>query len=255
MKRGGFVLASAVSMCAAVGLQASAAAPPASAPTADDIIARQIAARGGLDKLKAIQSLKFEGKMLVNGGAIQLRLVQYQKRPGLTRTEATLQGLTVVQAYDGSSGWQIQPFDGRKDPEKLSADDTKDLVDQADIDGPLVDYKAKGATVEYLGTEDVDGTSAYKLRVTEKSGDRLIYDIDADTLMTIRIATTRLLRGREDNTVADYGDYEKVGGVYFPFETESGPPGAADSDLTKIEFDTGEADVAIDDAKFRMSGK
>jgi hypothetical protein len=239
MKRGGFVLASAVSMCAAVGLQASAAAPPASAPTADDIIARQIAARGGLDKLKSIQ----------------LRLVQYQKRPGLTRTEATLQGLTVVQAYDGSSGWQIQPFDGRKDPEKLSADDTKDLVDQADIDGPLVDYKAKGATVEYLGTEDVDGTSAYKLRVTEKSGDRLIYDIDADTLMTIRIATTRLLRGREDNTVADYGDYEKVGGVYFPFETESGPPGAADSDLTKIEFDTGEADVAIDDAKFRMSGK
>jgi hypothetical protein len=249
------VLASAVAMCAAIGLQASAAASPAGTPTADDIIARQIAARGGLDKLKAIHSLKFEGKLLVNGGAFQLHAVQYQKRPGLTRTEATLQGLTVIQAYDGSSGWQIQPFQGRKDPEKLSADDTKDLIDQADIDGPLVDYKAKGDTVEYLGTEDVDGTAAYKLRVIEKSGDQLVYYIDADTLMTIRVATTRLLRGREDMTVTDYGDYEKVGGVYFPFETASGPPGAADSDLTKIEFDTGEADVAIDDAKFRMGGK
>jgi len=254
MKRAILALASATAICGA-GLSARAAALPVEASRADDIIARQIAARGGLDKLKAIQSLKFEGKMLVNGGAIELHAVQYQKRPGLTRMEATLQGLTIVQAYDGSSGWQIQPFQGRKDPETLSVDDTKDLVDQADIDGPLVDYKAKGGRIEFLGQEDVDGTSAYKLRLTEKSGDQLVFYIDTDTLMTIRVATTRLLRGREDITVTDYGDYEKVGGVYFPFESASGPPGSADGDLTKIEFDKGEADVAIADAKFRMGGK
>jgi hypothetical protein len=152
-------------------------------------------------------------------------------------------------------GWQIQPFQGRKDPEKLSADDTKDLADQADIDGPLIDYKAKGGRVEYLGSEDVDGTAAYKLRLTEKSGDQLTYYIDTDTLMTIRVATKRLLRGREDNQITDFGDYEKVGGVYFPFESASGPPGSADGDLTKIQFDKGEADVAVDDAIFHMSGK
>jgi outer membrane lipoprotein-sorting protein len=241
---------------ALAALSLSVALPArAQSPTADEIIAQQVAARGGLDKLKAIQSLRFEGKLLVNGGAFELHVVQYLKRPGLTRTEATLQGLTVVQAYDGAMGWQIQPFQGRKDPEKLSADDSKDLADQADIDGPLVDYKAKGGKVELLGSEDVDGTPAYKLRLIEKSGDQLVFYIDTGTLMTIRIATRRLLRGREDNTVADFGDYEKVGGVYFPFEIAFGPPGASDGDLTKIQFDKGEADVAIDDAKFHMSGK
>jgi hypothetical protein len=193
--------------------------------------------------------------MLVNGGTFELHVVQYQKRPGFTRTEATLQGLTVVQAYDGVTGWQIQPFQGRKDPETMSADDSKDLADQADIDGPLVGYKAKGGKVEFLGSEDVDGTLAYKLRLTERTGDQLVYYIDIDTLMTIRVATRRLLRGREDNSVTDYGDYEKVAGVYFPFESASGPPGAGDGDLTKIEFDKGEADIAIDNALFRMAGK
>ena len=247
-------------LLALTGLAAAALwsiAPPALAQsvTADDIIARQIAARGGLESLKAIQSLRFEGKMLVNGGTVELHFVQYQKRPGLTRIEATLQGLTVVQAYDGALGWQIQPFQGRKDPEKLSADDSKDLADQADIDGPLIDYKAKGGRVEYLGSEDVDGTSAYKLRLTEKSGDQLVFYIDTSTLMTLRIAAKRILRGREDNTVTDFGDYEKVAGVYFPFESAAGPPGADDGDLTKIQIDKGEAGVVVDDAKFHMSGK
>jgi hypothetical protein len=251
MKTATFALAGALAIA---GLSAGLSAA-AETPTADDIIARQIAARGGLGKLKAIHSLRFEGKMLVNGGAFELHVVQYQKRPRLTRTEATLQGLTIVQAYDGAAGWQIQPFQGRKDPETLSADDSKDLADQADIDGPLVDYKSKGGKLEFLGAEDVDGTLAYKLRLTEPSGDQLVYFIDTDTLMTIRIATRRLLRGREDNTVTDYGDYEKVAGVYFPFESASGPPGAGDGDLTKIQFDKGEADVAIEDARFHMSGK
>ena len=251
MKKISFALAGAV---ATLGLTASLPAR-AETLTADDIIARQLVAVGGLDKLRAIKSLRFEGKMLVNGGAFQMHMVQYQKRPGFTRIEATLQGLTVVQAYDGVSGWQIQPFQGRKDPEKLSADDTKDLIDAADIDGPLVDYRAKGGKVEFLGSEDVDGTAAYKLRLTEKSRDQLVYYIDTQTLMTIRIATKRLLRGREDTRITDFGDYEKVAGVYFPFESASGPPGASDGDLTKIEFDKGEADVVIDDAKFHMSGK
>ena len=249
MKRAAALIAGAIALA---GASAQAQAP---APTADDIIARQIAARGGLDKLKAIQSLKFEGTMLVYGGAVRLHVVELKKRPGLVREEASLQGLTNVQAYDGTGGWQIQPFQGRRDPERMSADDSKELADEADIDDPIVDYKAKGSTVEYLGKEDVDGTPAYKLRLTEKSGDQLTYFIDTDTLMTIRVASKRLLRGREENEVTDYGDYEKVGGVYFPFESESGPPGASDQEKTKVSFDTGEAGVAIEDAKFRMGGK
>ena len=259
MKRAALLIAGAMALAGASAqaqtqaqTQAIAQSP---APTADEIIARQVAARGGLDKLKAIQSLKFEGSALVYGGAIRLHVVELKKRPGLVRQEASLQGLTEVEAYDGTGGWHIQPFQGRRDPERMSADDSKELADEADIDDPIVDYKAKGGAVEYLGQEDVDGTPAYKLRLTEKSGDQLTYFIDTDTLMTIRVASKRLLRGREDETVTDYGDYEKVGGVYFPFESESGPPGASDQDKTKVIFDTGEADVAVEDAKFRMGGK
>ena len=259
MRRAAALIAGAMALAGASAQAQTQAQPPAMsrspAPTADEIIARQVAARGGLDKLKAIQSLKFEGAVLVYGGTIRLHVVELKKRPGLVREEASLQGLTNVQAYDGIGGWQIQPFQGRRDPERMSADDSKQLADEADIDDPIVDYRAKGGAVEYLGKEDVDGTPAYKLRLTEKSGDQLTYFIDVDTLMTIRVASRRLLRGSEENVVTDYGDYEKVAGVYFPFESESGPPGASDQDKTKVTFDTGEAGVAIDDAKFRMGGK
>jgi hypothetical protein len=221
-------------------------------PTADEIIAKQVAARGGLDNLRAIKSLRFEGHLIVRGGDFKLDLVEIKARPGMVRSEASVQGLTAVQAYDGSHGWQIRPFQGRKDPEAMAPDDAKDLADDADIDGPLVDYKAKGSKVEYLGTEDVDGTPAYKLRLTEKSGDEITLFIDVDTLMTVRMRTKRILHGREDVTITDLGDYEKVAGVYFPFEMDSAPPGGGDGE--KIIFDKGEANVPADESQFRMPG-
>ncbi len=216
--------------------------------SADEIIAKQIAARGGLDKLRAIKSLRFEGQMVFPGD-FRLDVVETKSRPGRVRTDATIQGLTVVQAYDGAHGWQIQPFQGRKDAEALSPDDSKDMIDD-DIDGPLVDYKAKGSTVDFLGTEDVDGTAAYKLRLTEKSGDQLTYYIDTDSLMTVRVETKRILRGHEQLSVTDFGDYELVAGVYFPFETESAPPGSPQKQT--VSFTKGEANVAADDAMFQM---
>src|SRR5438046_3620926 len=141
------------------------------AHTVDELVAKNVAAKGGADALRALQSVRFTGKLLVNGGQIQLGYVETKKRPGEVRGEVTLQGMTAVQAYDGEGGWTVSPFQGRKDPEKMSADDTKSLMEEAEIDGPLVDWKAKGSTVEYLGTEDVDGTLAHKLKVVRKNGD------------------------------------------------------------------------------------
>jgi hypothetical protein len=242
----------AVAFTAGLGLGALAACAPAvAAPalTADDIIAKQVEARGGRAAMSAIKTLRFEGEMVFPGD-FRLAFVETKARPGKVRTDATIQGLTVVQAYDGAQGWQIQPFQGRKDAEAQSGDDIKDMVDDADLDGPLIDYKAKGNRVEFLGTEDVDGTPAYKLRLTEKSGDQLTYYIDTDSLMTVRIFTKRLLRGREQDTVTDFGDYEKVAGVYFPFESESAPPGVTDKQ--KLTFTKGEANGAADDSLFAM---
>src|SRR5260370_1406327 len=148
------------------------AAPVALGHTAEELAAKNVEARGGIDKLHAIESLRFSGKILVNGGTIELGYLALLKLPKSVRYEAALQGLTQVQAYDGTQARQINPFFGRKDPEKLSADDAKGMgEDAADFAGTLVDYKAKGYTLDYLGTEDVDGTQAHKLRVTRPNGD------------------------------------------------------------------------------------
>lgn len=115
--------------------------------------------------------MRFEGKLLVNQGQVELAYTQTKKRPGKVRADAVLQGMTLVQAYDSANGWKIYPFQGRKDPEKMSADDTKSLVEDAEIGGPLADWKTQGKTVTYLGTEDVEGTLAHKLKVVRKNGD------------------------------------------------------------------------------------
>ena len=149
--------------------------------TADELIAKNIQARGGMEKMKAIKTLRITGKF-EGGGGFTASVGQENQRPNLLRETLTLQGMTAVQAYDGSAGWQIQPFGGKKDPELMGEDDVRDLLLDADFDGPLVDYKEKGSTVEYMGHDVVDGDDALRLKVTLKNGD-VIYDyLDPDTL-------------------------------------------------------------------------
>ena len=226
------------------------AAETEKAPTLDELVAKNIEAKGGASALKALQSLKLTGKMLVNEGQIQLAYSETKKRPGEVRTEATLQGMTAVQAYDGKDGWKISPFQGRKDPEKLSADDVKPLMEDAEIDGPLVDWKEKGSTLEYLGREDVDGTSAHKIKVVRKNGDVNFVYLDPDHFLEIRILTQRMRHGAQEETETDVGDYEKTGGVFVPFSIEEGRKG--DPDKQKVVIEKAEANVPIDDAIFHF---
>jgi hypothetical protein len=228
-----------------------AAASPALAYTADELAAKNVAAKGGADKLAALHSLRLSGKILVNGDTLQLGYVATVARPDSVRIEATLQGLTLVQAYDGTLGWKINPFQGRKDPEKMSADDAKDLSeDAADFAGALVDYQAKGYKLDYLGTEDVDGTDAYKLRVTRANGDVTYVFLDPNYFLEIRTISRRIQHGVPRETVTDYGDYEQVNGVYFAFAQASGPNGS--SDRQKLQFDKAEANAPADGAVFRF---
>ena len=104
--------------------------------------------------------------------------------------------MTPVQAYDGSTGWQVQPFGGRKDPQLMGEDDLRDLLIDSDFDGPLVDYKEKGNTVEYLGHDVVDGDDALRLKVTLKNGDILYYYLDPDTFLEIRPSGASLSAAR-----------------------------------------------------------
>jgi len=219
-------------------------------PTVDELVSKNIEAKGGADPLHALQSLRLSGKLLVNEGQIELAYLQTKERPGELRTEATLQGMTQVEAYDGKEGWKISPFQGRKDPEKMSADDLKPLMEDAEVDGPLVDWKAKGSTVDYLGTEEVDGTLAHKLKVVRKNGDVSFVYLDPDHFLEIRILTGRVKHGAYEEVETDLGDYEKTAGVFVPTSIESGRKG--DPDKQKILIDKVEANVPVDEATFHF---
>jgi hypothetical protein len=219
--------------------------------TADELAVKNVEAKGGIDKLHAIQTLRLSGRLRVQNDTIELGYVTLLKQPASIRYEASLQGLTQVQAYDGTQAWQINPFQGRKDPEKLSADDAKGLgEDAADFTGVLVDYKTKNYKLDYLGTEDIDGTEAHKLRVTRPNGDITVVYLDPDHFLEIRVQNRRIEHGVPVETVTDFGDYEQVAGVYLPFAQESGFKGS--SDRQKVQYDKADANPGVPENLFQF---
>jgi hypothetical protein len=158
--------------------------------------------------------------------------------------------MTAVQAYDGSTGWQIQPFGGKKDPQLMGEDDLRDLLLDADFDGPLVDYKEKGSAVEYLGHDVVDGDDALRLKITLKNGD-IIYDyLDPDTFIEIRKEIQQFIRGSVRDRVVGMGSYKPVAGVMYPFSISSGPKNNPDAQTTTVQ--KMEVNVPIDPADFNL---
>jgi hypothetical protein len=219
------------------------------AQTADELVNKNIQAKGGLEKIKAIHSVRITGK-LNGGGGFTAAVVQENERPNLVRETFSLQGMTAVTAYDGSTGWQIQPFGGHKDPELMGEDDLKDLLLDADFDGPLVDYKEKGNTVEFLGHDVVDGDDALRLKVTLKNGDIIYYFLDPDTYLEIRKEVQEFIRGSMRETVLEMGSYKPVQGVMYPFSISQGSkanPAGQTTTVNKIEVN-----ITFDPADFAL---
>jgi hypothetical protein len=189
--------------------------------TAEDLVNKNIEAKGGVEKIKALHSIRMTGKLNGEGG-FTASMGQENLRPNLVRQTFSLQGMTAIQAYDGATGWQIQPFGGHKDPELMGEDDLRDLLLAADFDGPLVDYKEKGNSVEYLGHDIVDGDDALRLKVTLKNGDIIYYFLDPDTYLEIRKEVQEFIRGSVHESVSEMGSYKPVAGVMFPFSMSQG---------------------------------
>ncbi|HEX8499614.1 MAG TPA: hypothetical protein VF659_03415 [Pyrinomonadaceae bacterium] len=234
-------------------LLALAAAPlllaaPARAQTADEIVARFVKTVGGMERIQAVKSLRRTGRFN-GGGGFEAALVEENRRPNLVRQEFQIQGMTGVTAYDGKTGWKIEPWGGKKDAEPLGEEEMKGIVEDSDLDGPLVNYRAKGVKVEYVGTDEVEGTDTYKLKVTLASGDVRFYYMDTDYFVPIKIDTKRMVRGAEREYETILGDYKEVNGWYLPFSVESGVKGSPFRQ--KITYDKIEANVALDDARFR----
>jgi outer membrane lipoprotein-sorting protein len=217
--------------------------------TAEELVAKNTEAKGGLEKIKALKSVRMTGKM--SQGAFTAQVGQDAKLPDMLRQAITISGMTQIQAYDGQSAWQISPFQGRRDPELLGEDDARDLIETADFYGPLIDYKEKGNTVEYLGRDTIDGDDVYRLKVTLKNGDVMYYYLDPDTYIEIRTEKQQFIRGSVRETMNDLGSYKPVNGVMYPFSLEIGPKNDPTQRL-KVTFDKIDGNVALNDTEFKM---
>jgi outer membrane lipoprotein-sorting protein len=222
---------------------------PVSAQTADEIIAKYIKTIGGMEKIEAVKTLRRTGKS-TSGGGFEAVIIEENKRPNLVRQEFVLQGMTGVNAFDGKTGWKIEPWQGKKDAEPLGEEEMKQIVEAADFDGALINYQQKGTKVEFLGTEEVEGTDTFKLKLTLANGDVRYYYMDTDYYVPIKIDTKRIILGAEREYETLLGDYKEVNGWYLPHSVETGPKGSPFKQV--ITYEKIEANPAVDDSRFRV---
>jgi outer membrane lipoprotein-sorting protein len=206
-----------------------------------------VAARGGIEKLRALHSLRQEGRVHAGPGRDGLVLREI-KRPGKVRFELTVQGVTSVFASDGKKGWKVSPLEGETGPQPLPEEVLVDAREQADIDGPLVDWEKKGNRIELAGQETVDGHAAHKLQVTLKSGGVLTAYVDVASAQLVRTDAVRRVRGKPVRIETTYGDYRKDGGILFPHRVEVRAAGRPQ--VLRILVDKVEVNPPLSDARF-----
>jgi outer membrane lipoprotein-sorting protein len=164
------------------------------APSADELAARNIAARGGIERIRAFHSMSGSGTMLLPNG-MEVPVTLYLKRPGLMRIEAAIQGKSMVVAFDGTDSWTINALTGSGEPQKASEAESNRVREDSTsmLDGELVDYKDKGSQLAFAGNEDVLGRPAYKLKVTTKFGTVHYIYLDAETFRRCPSFSCRLV--------------------------------------------------------------
>ncbi len=218
----------------------------ASAQTADEILAKVLAARGGLDKLRAIHSERVSGQ--ISFGDVTGPFVVELKRPLKMHMQLTIQDKTMVRVYDGKQGWANNPFAGKVDPEAMSGDELKNITEESDFDGPLLDYKSKGNQIELVGKDKVDDKDVWRLKLTTKNGDARFYLFDANSFLLLKWEGKRKYQDQELPVESHFSDYREVGGVKFAFAIDSG---STPTELTqKIRIEKIELNPDLSDAEF-----
>ena len=248
---GGAVAFSLVFVLAgAAGSRAAAAARPGASKetlTAEEVVAKNIQARGGIEKIRGVKTLRMTGTMLV--GEDRLPTTIEWKRPSSTRWEFEADDQTAIQVFDGKDGWTLMPFEGNTDPEPMSSAELEDIALQADLDGPLVDAEAKGNKIELLGKDDAEGRAAWKLKVTRKNGETRFVYIDAETFLQTLTITNRTVDGRNIEIKSVIDDYRSVDGLQLPHSFDATAPGMPQGQ--SLRFSKAEVNVPIDDSRFQ----
>jgi outer membrane lipoprotein-sorting protein len=234
--------------------------------TAPQIVEKNIAARGGLQAWRGLQTMTWTGKMDAGSGdsaarsrrvalapssgtnrplmnapeskaeQVQLPFTLYLKRGRKSRIELEFAGKKPVQVYDGTNGWKYRPFLNREDVEPFTSDELKSEAQKSDLDGPLVDYAAKGTKVESAGVEKVEGNDCYKLKLTLKNGDVQYVWIDTQSFLDVKVSgTPRRMDGKMHNVYIYQRDFKTVQGLVLPQVLETAVDGYRDTHKMVIE--------------------
>lgn len=215
----------------------------------DDLVAKNIAARGGAEVWNAVSSLKLTGWMDIGAESL-VPYVLEQKRPNKMRLEFTFNEQTVVQAFNGEAGWKLRPFLNRTTPDPMTEDELLAMKDTADIYGLLIDYKTRGHSIELLGKEPVEGKDAYKLKVTLPEGTiRWVY-LDADSGLEVKVEATRIVSRKEQIVETFYKEWKETDGLLIPSRQETRTAG--EKELHPLTVQTILVNPQIDDSRFTM---
>lgn len=227
-----------------------AAASVAWAQTADELVAKNLAARGGAERLRAIRTLLITGT--ISFGNESSPLTVKMRRPSQIREEFKVQGTEMTRAYDGSAGWQSQKSGDQSKVDALSGGEEDNIREEAEnaIGGALLDYTKKGSKVEALGKDTVGGKPIYKLKVTTHMGTGITQSLDATTYLEVYEEIERTVNGKLTTIVEEVGDYREVGGVKFAHRFVSGT--REDPKATTLQVEKMELDVPIEASVFAM---
>ena len=218
--------------------------------TADEIIARYVQRVGGAQRLHAVLSVRRYGHFY-GGGGFEAVIAYENARPNKVREEFTFGGLTGVTAFDGKTGWKIEPWAGKKDAEPLGEDEMKGIVEDAEFGDPLFNYKERGNTVSLVGTDQIEGTDVYKLMVTLASnGDVRTYYLDAESCVPVKYEVKRTVRGAERWFEVELGDYKEVQGVLFPFSIAIGTKGSSSADKQQYSWERITVNPVLEERRF-----
>jgi outer membrane lipoprotein-sorting protein len=219
------------------------------AQTVDEIISKSLAAKGGIEKIKSVQTQRMTGRILFGSGSANPLMVSFE-RPGKIREEIEMNGKKIIEINNGREGWVINPLSGDNSPRQMTADEVKNTSSSADLDGPLVDYKERGNQIELRGIENVNGKPAYKLYIKLANGQTRYDFIDSVTNIEVKWAGSVINNGKENQMESFFKDYKNVDGILYPFEIDSDTPGGTNKQ--KIVFDKIEVNPVLDESIFNQ---
>ena len=223
----------------------------AQTPTVDEIVAKALTARGGVDKLRGVNTMKMVGKLTMQGREFSMTVIA--KRPNLMRQDMTIDGARVTSAFDGHKVWVVNPMVGINEPQEMSGPMADEMRDQPIFGGPLVGYKERGETIELVGPSTVGDAKTWKLKLTRQNGRPMFIDVEAATGLELQWSRSVDQDGMTvdvDNVMSDYQPTDR--GILVP-RTMRTIVGGHQQGMVKVE--SVEFDAPITDADFQMPPK